>query len=218
MVLNGKQDFVDNLKAHLFHRLRTGNNGDDSRKPTSKQIRSVRIFHDYIYKHKTMRINFDTYDMRRDQDSVNPDSHADVMMRAPADSKHPFLYARVLGIFHVQALLISPHAQHLRSPWQIIHVCFVRWFEVEVRGIRKRRLTPLRWANTKEEPFGFVSPDNILRGCHLIPAVPFGRSNKALPGISDVRYPQDEEDDLDWNRYYVNQYVSLWPRTQIPNA
>ena len=29
-----------------------------------------------------MRINYTTYDGRRDQDSINPDNHADVMMLA----------------------------------------------------------------------------------------------------------------------------------------
>ncbi|THU88482.1 hypothetical protein K435DRAFT_592588, partial [Dendrothele bispora CBS 962.96] len=53
-----------------------------------------------IYRHKVVQINHTTYDLRQDQDSINPRTHADIMALAPPDSKHPFIYGRVVGIFH----------------------------------------------------------------------------------------------------------------------
>ena len=208
-LLNGKQNFVVDLRAHLFRRLRAGH-GDQAcgPTPTDSDVSSLRIMHDRIYIHKTMRINFDTYDMRRDQDTINPDSHADIMMRAQADSRHPYLYARVLSIFHVDALLTASKGQRIATSWRTMQVCFVRWFEVDLPNIKPRRLIPLRWAKENEEPFGFVAPDDVLRGCHLIPSAAYGRSDDALRGYSEARHAQKETDELDYNRHYVGQYIS----------
>ena len=206
MLLNHKQDFVGNLKKHLFRRL-CAENGGKAREPTSADIKSVRIMHDRLYTHKTMRINYDTYDMHRDQDTINPDSHADIMMLAQADSEHPYLYARVLSIFHVETLLMGSKGQRVQPTWKTMHVCFVRWFEVDLLNVRPCRPIPLRWATTEEDPFGFVAPDHVLRGCHLPPSAVYGRSDSALPGYSEARNAQQETDNLDWNRHCVGQYV-----------
>ena len=52
-----------------------------------------------------MRVNYTTYDMRRDQDSLNPRTQADVMLLAHEDltarNSHPYWYARIIGLFHV---------------------------------------------------------------------------------------------------------------------
>ena len=67
---------------------------------------------DCIYQHKLIRFNFTTYDMRRGTDIVNPGtSRCNIMLIAGrADgSDHHFLYARVLGAYHVN--VISPGAR-----------------------------------------------------------------------------------------------------------
>ena len=164
----------------------------------------MRIKSNHIFPHKIMRINYDTYDMRRDQDCINPDSHPDIMMIAPDGAAHPFYYARTVAILHVYALLTKGPLITLQ--WQELHVCYVRWFEVDTPAIKPRRLIPLRWAHKGEEQFGFVSPDDVLRGCHLIPGFAHGRSDDTLRGYSGIRFEEDE-DNCDWNRHYVNQYV-----------
>ena len=63
-----------------------------------------------MYRHHLARFNYTTYDIRRSQDVINPGtSHHDIMLLANTDesnsnSKHPFLYARVLGIYHVNVI------------------------------------------------------------------------------------------------------------------
>jgi hypothetical protein len=59
-----------------------------------------------IYRHKVIRINHTTYDGRRNQDSLNPRTHADFMVLAHEDdtddnsTAHPYWYGRIIGIFH----------------------------------------------------------------------------------------------------------------------
>ncbi|KAG2152643.1 uncharacterized protein EDB93DRAFT_1249151 [Suillus bovinus] len=76
----------------------------------------VRIFikADRMYRHNLMRLNYTTYDVRRAQDIINPStSHCNVMLlgQANGDStdgeQHPYSYARVLGIYHVNVTYIG---------------------------------------------------------------------------------------------------------------
>ncbi|THU94749.1 hypothetical protein K435DRAFT_612598, partial [Dendrothele bispora CBS 962.96] len=90
------KDFVWKLKIHIFHKLFDDNNleiyEDDFEALTFENNR--------IYRHKVVRINHTTYDLRRDQDSINPRTHADIMALAPPGSIHPLIYGRVIGVFH----------------------------------------------------------------------------------------------------------------------
>ena len=143
---------------------------EEERSVTEEQIRKVLIAGDKMYLHRTARINYTTYDARRDQDSINPDNHADVMMLAPEGSEHPYLYARVVGIYHVRAYLMDSDSTQARP--QLLHIIWVRWYDLDVSarwGFQARRLPRLKWAHVDDGAFGFVSPDDILRGCYIIP-------------------------------------------------
>ena len=202
------QRFVYNLKGHLLQRLRAQASLPELTNPTRTDLSSVHILDDDLFSHKVMRINYDTYDMRRDQDSINPDSHPDIMMLAPQSYGHPYYYARVLSIHHVYAGIV-PADQIAPESWQQFYVCFVRWFEVDFDALRPRRPIPLRWARLDEDAFGFVNPDEVIRASHIVPVAMHGRSNDALPAYSSVRTNEDT-DQLDWNRHEVNQYVLLF--------
>jgi hypothetical protein len=84
-----------------------------------------------IYQHNICRINYTTYDFRREMETINPKSdHRDIMLLAHADgsSTHPFCYARVLGIYHANVIYTGPGARdyllrHIEFLW-------VRWFEL----------------------------------------------------------------------------------------
>lgn len=163
-----------------------------------------------MYIHKIARINYTTYDMRRAQDAVNPRTHSDIMMLAPdsEDSGHPYLYARVLGIFHVNAYLAPAHygtdSQAQDPEPQLVQVLWVRWFELDNSapgGFLTRRPYRVRFVDANDGAFDFISPDRVLRGVHLIPAFAHGRSDATLRGPSLVR-PEDDDDE-DWNFHYV---------------
>src|SRR6266852_4524404 len=70
---------------------------------------SVFLKNDRIYRHHIVRFNYTTYDVRRGQDVINPGtSHCDILLLANRnmvtypESDHPFLYARVLGVYHAK--------------------------------------------------------------------------------------------------------------------
>ncbi|TBU36087.1 hypothetical protein BD309DRAFT_833225, partial [Dichomitus squalens] len=72
-------------------------------------------------------------------------------------------------------------------------------------GFKARRLPRLKWAALDDDAFGFISPDQVLRAAHLMPAFAHGQSDAALPGYSVAR--REEEEDTDWNYHYVGIFA-----------
>jgi hypothetical protein len=141
---------------------------------------SILFQNNRLYRHKACRMNFTTYDVRRSQDSLNPrTSNCDVMVRAQEDptalGTHPFWYACVLGIFHVNVCQIRA-GQAFREEWQSMPFLWVRWFgrsDTDTRHkINPRCLDCLGFVTEADntEPFGFLDPTNVIRACHLIPS------------------------------------------------
>ena len=59
-----------------------------------------------MYKHDVIRINYTTYNLRCAQDSINVQTHPYLMTLGHEDREegtkwHPYWYAKVLRIFHV---------------------------------------------------------------------------------------------------------------------
>jgi hypothetical protein len=162
-----------------------------------------------MYRHKVLRVNYTTYDMRRSQDSLNPRTHADVMVLSHEDQDdgskpHPYWYARIIGIFHAQVRHVGPHSRSTDP--QKIEFLWVRWFGRDLSqdtGFETKRLHRLGFipAIDSADAFGFLDPNEIVRGVHLIPAFAHRRTSTLLPP-SIVRQPS--EDDQDWIYYYVS--------------
>jgi len=70
---------------------------------SNKERAKLIIIKDKLYFHNTMTINFTTYDSRRKYETLNPQTHADVMTLSKGDV-HPYEYFRILGIFQVKVL------------------------------------------------------------------------------------------------------------------
>ncbi len=152
-----------------------------------------------------MRINYTSYDMRRDQDSINPRTHSDVMMISPETGAHahPFWYARVLGIFHAQVCHTGPEARS--HSVQNMEFLWVRWHGTEPGyrwGFKSARLPKIGFVPEDDEgAFGFVDPSLVLRACHLTPVFSAGRTRTLLDfSPSAARHPGE---DKDWVNYYV---------------
>lgn len=164
-----------------------------------------------MYSSKVLRVNYTSYDVRRDQDSMNPRTHCDVMVLASETglNAHPYWYARVLGIFHAQVLHTGPMArnrsvQHMEFLW-------VRWFGIEPDycwGFSTGRLPKIGFIpDTDDSAFGFLDPSLVIRGCHLVPAFACGRTSTLLSTSSPTAArPLGEVDD--WTNYYVMMWVS----------
>ena len=170
------------------------------------------ITNNTIYRHKVLRINYTTYDLRRAQDSLNPriPGHGDVMVLSPENEDenmdpHPYWYARILGIYHANVRYIGKTSTVSHDP-QRMEFLFVRWFGCELTpkpGWKAKRLTSLGFVPGNDEgAFGFIDPAQVIRSVHLIPAFAWGHTDEYLSGQSVIARGVDKPDD-DWQFYYV---------------
>jgi hypothetical protein len=160
-----------------------------------------------MYRHNLARINYTTYDVRRSEDVINPNtSHCDIILLANQDEDtHPFLYARVLGIYHVNVVYNGPG--RLDYAPRRFYFFWVRWFEYIGNSVswRDRRLDSIHFPPTaNSDAFGFVDPRDVLRGCHIVQAFKHGKVH--VDGVGLSRCASDAQD---WRQYSVNRYFFI---------
>jgi hypothetical protein len=156
-----------------------------------------------IYRHKVLRVNYTTYNVRRAQDSLNPRTHGDIMVLSRDDDGHPYWYARIIGIFHTMVVHMGPKSMS-REPKKM-EFLFVRWFGLDTEnlergGWKSKKLYQIGFVEG-DAAFGFVDPSDVIRGIHLIPRFSQGRT-KDLLGHSIARSVLEKGED--WVRYYIN--------------
>jgi hypothetical protein len=167
-----------------------------------------------------MKINYTTYDIRRAQDVINPNTdHRDIMLVSPEDPdsdvpNHQYIYARVLGIYHANVIYTGSGASDYRA--SRMEFLFVRWFrltndEPVQRGWAKRQLDILQLQPvTNGNSFGFIDPANVLRGVHTIPR--FAKGGRA-DSRTISKFARDSED---WRQYFVNRSVNTQNDDELP--
>jgi hypothetical protein len=197
------------LKDHLLSRILQLDYDGDEHPFSDADRNTLRIVDNRIYSAKVFRVNFTTYDIRRDQDTMNPRTHCDVMVLSPETgaNAHPFWYARVLGVFHAQVVHVGPTARN-RSK-QYMEFLWVRWFGT-VPGYRYgpkvARLPKIGFLDGIDEAaFGFLDPSLVIRGCHLVPVFADGRTSGLLTIANSIARPLGETDD--WAAFYVMMYI-----------
>ncbi|KZT20578.1 hypothetical protein NEOLEDRAFT_1158607 [Neolentinus lepideus HHB14362 ss-1] len=218
------KDFRPKLISHLLTRIAELDTADSEPIFTADEQRRVTIKDERIYSHKRLRVNYTTYNVRRDYDIIAP--QRDVMVLAREDDAtvhHSFWYARVFGIYHANVILLDSNGRGVPRRMDFLHV---RWFGRDLSlegGWKTRHLDRVGFVpESDSDAFGFLDPA-IIRGCHLIPAFSQARTSRLL-GHSKLAQPQSEEDD--WDTYYVNRHLaygqatSLYPSTAfaIPYA
>jgi hypothetical protein len=176
-----------------------------------------------MYKHNIMRINFTSYDVRCDEDVIHSGTPAqsNVMVLSPEasdshfsgpDNHHPFWYARVLGIYHANMIYIGEgNADYLPRQLEFL---WVRWYEQTdySTGWEARRLDAISFPRMdREDAFGFLDPDDVVRACHVIPAMRAGRAHSDGVGLSHCA-----QDHADWKLYHVNRWALLLARHRAP--
>jgi hypothetical protein len=167
---------------------------------------------DCIYHHKLIRFHFTTYDVKRGTDIVNPGtSRRNVMLLADnaegsliSSNPHHFLYARVLGGYHINAIYTGPGMRDFEA--RRFDFLWVRWLEVVnpgASGWSNSKLDSVRFPPMNENrSFGFVDPKDVLRGCHILPAFAKGKRQEDGVGISRCA-----KDGKDYNQYFVGRWV-----------
>jgi hypothetical protein len=152
-----------------------------------------------MYKHEVLRINYTTYDLRRAQDSINMRTHPYIMTLGHEDEEddtkwHPYWYAKVLGIFHVNVRLFG------RMETERIEFLWVHWFGRDPDhkgGFDTRRLHRIGLTDSEDSSsYGFLSPSDVLRAVHLIPAF-----------SPNLKNQEADDDDTDLEFYYVSMYA-----------
>ncbi|KAH7920814.1 hypothetical protein BV22DRAFT_980352, partial [Leucogyrophana mollusca] len=111
---------------------------------------------------------------------------------------HPYWYARVIKILHVMARHTGD-ASASESEDHQMDVLFVRWFGRDTRtrtGFASKRLPRIGFLQgDTSEAFGFLDPDQVIRGAHVIPAFAYGQTDEVLsPSLAR----QESEFDKDW--------------------
>ena len=147
-----------------------------------------------------MNIYYTTYDLRRGRDSINMKNRPYVMTLS-RDGTHPYAYAQVLGIYGINVI----HGPTMPDETRM-DVVWVRWFKVDEAhrtGWRAKRLYRLNFVPSSEDgAFGFLDPNDIIRGTHLIAGFLRGHRSHSRNDPASV---WDPERGLDWKNYYVNQ-------------
>ncbi|KAK7054049.1 hypothetical protein R3P38DRAFT_2500851 [Favolaschia claudopus] len=204
-------DFLPKLQEHLLSRLDHPDWTGDGNEFTSAQRYRLQFKNNRIYMHKILRVNYTTYDVRLGQDILNPRTHSDVMSLPPDDnSSHPFSYAQVLGIFHADVVNTAPESK--TKTLQPMDFLWVRRYRLDSSwraGFKRKRLCRLEFLPESDpQAFGFLNPDEVIRGSHLIPAFAHGRTEHLLTSDSIGRLPREGlTEDEDWRYYYVNFFV-----------
>ncbi|KAG6915518.1 hypothetical protein DXG01_011049 [Tephrocybe rancida] len=204
------QDFIPRLKKHLLSRIQAlvaQENALDGTPALNDRNdwQSVFLRQDRIYRHNIMRVHYTSYDVRRSADVINVNtSHCNVMAVNPDFTgndgiEHPYLYARVLGIYHANVIYLgNGRADH--HPRRI-EFLWVRWYTFE--GNQPRRLERLSFPPPADEhSFGFIAPNDVLRGSHLAPGFSRGKPSHEQRGALSV-WARDHED---WQFYYVMRF------------
>lgn len=155
-----------------------------------------------IYAVQTMQVHYTTYDLRHEYDVINPRTHGDVMvLSGETNPRHPYWYARVLGIYHVEVWINDGHLSVKRH----LDILWVRWLALiqnHRSGMKCARLPKVAFVEESDtDVFGFLDPGQVIRGAHLIPAFHSGRGISSLRHGKSLARPGGELDD--WEEYYV---------------
>ena len=160
---------------------------------------------DRIYLHNTLRVNYTTYDVQRKQDLIRPQSHIMVLSREDSEDRHPYWYARVLGIFHAEvSFLGTPQVKQ-----QVMRFLWIRWMGLQTGyrfGWAKRRLPRVGFICDEDTPmYSFLNPAEVLRSIHLLPVQSQGYSEVEKNSIDPLSYSKKLTKEFDW--YDVNWCV-----------
>ncbi|KAJ3006675.1 hypothetical protein NUW54_g3842 [Trametes sanguinea] len=203
-------NFIPLLRSHILARLMDRRDYEDF---TAEELDRVHIEGDRMFRHKTLRVNYTTYDMRREQDAINPRKHADFMVLAQEDdyAGMPYWYCRLLDIFHAYVRYDGPGYSASRK-WQRLDFLWVRWYDHDMdypSGFLERRLPRLRFLDASDPdsvPFGFVDPCEVIRAAHIIPAFAHGTTEELL-GPSKLARRGTAMMDSDYEYYHVGIFA-----------
>ncbi|RXW13768.1 hypothetical protein EST38_g12086 [Candolleomyces aberdarensis] len=185
-------------EARARRNAKNGNSATASRKPVSLGIYTIKFHYlgDYVSTIRrfgtTDSYSTETHNVMLLNASYTPDSH---------QQEHPYVYAKVLKIFHANAsfLGVLPDGSR-RDQLHRLEFLWVRRYAIqnynEDISLVQVKPCPL----TDADALGFIDPTDVVRGTHLVPRFSRGKSDEV-----SSRWSTGGEDF--WNAYFVNKFV-----------
>lgn len=133
----------------------------------------ITILKDTLYQHTKLTLKYITYDMQVAEDTFYAKEHPGVMVICPDSDGHPYLYGRVLDIFHMEVANDADNALFFNSRSIRLDMVWVHWYECNQRN-GPSSFNSLRYPSIslcpddKSDSYGLIHPDDIVRRVHLI--------------------------------------------------
>ncbi|KDN43598.1 hypothetical protein RSAG8_05975, partial [Rhizoctonia solani AG-8 WAC10335] len=199
--------FLPQLKRHLLARVLGSHSHPEYH---DGNLFRIRLAQERMYRHNTLRVNYTTYDVLRQQDSLSVTSHQCFALlptetdRHPND--HPFIYAKILGIYHAKVI----YDRRPPKRYEFVHVRWLYYDYDRPGGWEQYNLDRLSYQICRNDQdilyaFDFVDPQDIIRATHLIPDFKTGKTHDYIPRVHSIAH--DHAEGTDWRAYYVNRFV-----------
>ncbi|TEB36972.1 hypothetical protein FA13DRAFT_1787257 [Coprinellus micaceus] len=201
------QGTIHKLKQHLLPRILSRLGCDSAEEIAKCDWMNVALQDSRLFSHKLMQIGYTTYDVRRAQDVIHIDTpQCNVMLLNPTKPRgkaHPYLYGRVIGIFHAMVSYIGqlPNGSICYTPHRF-EFCWAHWYDFNKANDKfgLERVSPYPLKSPKA--LDFFDPVDILRAVHLIPQFSLKPMDTDLPAKSKWGSKQQL-----WNTYFINRFA-----------
>ncbi|KAF6761428.1 hypothetical protein DFP72DRAFT_1062420 [Ephemerocybe angulata] len=184
-------DFLPKLKKHLLPRIVRKLEG--SPPGTMAEVErmyswvSVVLHDNSLYSHQLIRIKYTSYDIQREESVIHigtPQCNVMLLNQAYSarswDTEHPYVYAKVLGIFHANVLYVGTLSDGTRClDSHRIDLLWVHWYNILQAGesretfqLDRLTLEPLDSGSALD----FLDPKDVIRGVHIVPRFSQGKN------------------------------------------
>ena len=153
---------------------------------TNVERAQIMIEKHHIFRHSTLRINYTTYDVRRDQDLIVPGDYIMVMSHEDdTEGRHPFWYALVLGIFHAEVAYTGTPP----VPTRRMDFLWVKWMGLKTGYA-------FGWAKRRHPRVGFIREDDSLPATGFLDPKMALRASYMMPVTSKDEDEDEDEDEM----------------------
>lgn len=124
--------------------------------------RRITIKGDKVYPSSGINVYYTAYDTTEARDYIAANKHANILMLTRTGTIDQTRYAQVRGLFHLHARKDSQKVERLNVMW-------VQYYTVVDQNSIGGRCYPKLHLPTTHELYDFIDPQDICRGCHIIP-------------------------------------------------
>ncbi|CAE6398632.1 unnamed protein product [Rhizoctonia solani] len=201
--------FIPQLKRYLLAQILGSTQHSNYTEP---ELVYLQIHEGRLHRHKTLRINYTSYDILRQQDSLNSStSHCYALLATNFDQEpdseeatHPYIYAKIIGVYHANVVYRGRRPKRI----DFVHVRWLYYDYDSPGGWDHGRLDRVSYQECQTDQdvldsFDFVHPSDIIRATHLIPGFVDGTTTAYLGPTRSIAH--DEAECEDWKFYYVNR-------------